>query len=75
MYSTELVPPAGQGILVAPFFGREGEMPVQLMILIFRKNGQSMILTTKKSFLSDWAKINFKLLPLAGYLMETNCMI
>jgi len=71
MYSTELFPPLGKEYWWLLFFGREGEMPVQLMILIFRKNGQSMIFNDKKIVLKRLGKNQFQAAT-AGWIFDGN---
>ncbi len=71
MYSTEMLPPLGKEYWWLLFFGREGERPVQLMLLIFRKNGQSMTFNGKKIILKSPTENKFQAAT-AGWVYNEN---
>jgi len=60
MYSTEMLPPLGKEYWWFLFFGRDGERPKQLMLLIFRKYGQSMLFNDKRIALEKLTENRFQ---------------
>jgi hypothetical protein len=60
MYSTEMLPPLGKEYWWFLFFGRDGERPMQLMLLIFRKYGRNMLFNDKKIILQKLTKNKFR---------------
>lgn len=48
IYSTEMLPPLGKEYWWFFFFGQDGERPMQLMLLIFRKYGSKMLFNNKR---------------------------
>lgn len=60
MYNTEMLPPLGKEYWWFLFFDRDGERPVELMLLIFRKYGQNMLFNDKRIALKKLAENRFR---------------
>lgn len=71
MYSTEALPPLGKEYWWFLFFGRDGERPVQLMLLIFRKYGQNMLFNGKEIALKKLTENKFQAVT-AGWVYDGN---
>lgn len=69
MYSTETLPPLGKEYWWFLFFGQDGEKPMQLMLLIFRKYGQNMLFNNKKIALKKLTENRFKAVT-AGWIYD-----
>ena len=69
MYSTETLPPLGKEYWWFLFFGRDGENPVQLMLLIFRKHGHNMLFNDKEMALKELAENKFQAVT-AGWIYD-----
>lgn len=71
MYGTELLPPLGKEYWWFIFFGREGEKPIQMMLLLFRKHGQNMLVNDKKIVLKKLTENSFQGVA-AGWVYDGN---
>jgi len=60
MYNSETLPLLGKEYWWMLFFGLEGEKPVQLMLLIFRKHGKKMLFNGKEMILREFKKNKFQ---------------
>jgi len=60
MYNSETLPPLGKEYWWMLFFGKDGEKPVQLMLLIFRKHGKKMLFNGKEMILREFKKNKFQ---------------
>ena len=60
MYNFEALPPLGKEYWWFLFFGQDGEKPVQLMLLIFRKHGKKMLFNNKEMVLRELKKNKFQ---------------
>jgi len=69
MYSTEVLPPLGKEYWWFLFFGRDGETPIQLMLLIFRKYGQNMLFNDKRIVLKKLMENRFRAVT-AGWIYD-----
>jgi len=69
MYSTEMLPPLGKEYWWFLFFGRNGERPTQLMLLIFRKYGQNMLFNDKNIVLKRLTENKFRAVT-AGWIYD-----
>jgi|GEM_PF-668245 len=69
MYSTEMLPPLGKEYWWFLFFGRNGERPMQLMLLIFRKYGQNMLFNDKRIVLKRLTENRFRAVT-AGWIYD-----
>ena len=69
MYSTETLPPLGKEYWWFIFFGRDGERPMQLMLLIFRKYGQNMLFNDKRIDLKKLTENKFQAVT-AGWIYD-----
>ena len=69
MYSTEMLPPLGKEYWWFLFFGRNGERPTQLMLLIFRKYGQNMLFNDKNIVLKRLTENRFRAVT-AGWIYD-----
>ena len=69
MYSTEMLPPLGKEYWWFLFFGRDGEIPMQLMLLIFRKYGQNMLFNDKRIVLKRLTENRFRAVT-AGWVYD-----
>jgi len=71
MYGVEMLPPLGKEYWWFLFFGREGEKPIQVMLLLFRKHGQNMLFNDKKVVLKKLTKNSFQAVA-AGWVYDGN---
>jgi len=69
LYSTEMLPPLGKEYWWFLFFGRNGERPMQLMLLIFRKYGQNMLFNDKRIVLKKLTENRFRAVT-AGWIYD-----
>jgi len=69
MYNSETLPPLGKEYWWFLFFGQNGEKPVQLMLLIFRKNGKKMLFNDKEMILRNLGKNKFQAVT-AGWVYD-----
>jgi len=69
MYSSETLPPLGKEYWWLLFFGRDGERPVQLMLLIFRKHGKRMLFNGREMSFKKLGKKKF-LAVTAGWIYD-----
>jgi len=60
MFNSEALPPLGKEYWWFLFFGSEGEKPVQLMLMIFRKYGKKMLFNNKEMMLKELGKNKFQ---------------
>ena len=60
MYKFETLPPLGKEYWWFLFFGQNGEKPIQLMLLIFRKYGRKMLFNDKTMVLNEMEKNKFQ---------------
>ncbi len=60
IYNSETLPPLGKEYWWFLFFGENGERPIQLMLLIFRKNGKKMLFNDKEMVLRNVGKNKFQ---------------
>ena len=60
MFSSETLPPMGKEYWWFLFIGNDGEKPIQLMFLIFRKHGKTMMFNDKKMMLKKINKDKFQ---------------
>ncbi len=56
MYNSETLPSLVKEYWWFLFFGQDGEKPVQLMLLIFRKNGKRMLFDDEEMVLRNLGK-------------------
>ena len=59
LFNAETLPPLGKEYWWYLFFGQNSERPVQLMLLIFRKNGKKMLFNNKEMALRELEKNKF----------------
>jgi len=69
MYNSETLPPLGKEYWWFLFFGQNGEKPIQLMLLIFRKNGKKMLFNDKEMVLRNLGKNKFQAVT-AGWVYD-----
>jgi len=69
MYNSETLPPLGKEYWWFLFFGQDGEKPVQLMLLIFRKHGRKMLFNDKEMVFRNLGKNKF-LAVTAGWVYD-----
>jgi len=69
MYSSETLPPLGKEYWWFLFFGQNGEKPVQLMLLIFRKNGKKMLFNNEEMVLRSLGRNEFQAVT-AGWVYD-----
>ena len=69
MYSTEMLPPLGKEYWWFLFFGRNGERPMQLMLLIFRKYGEKMLFNDKRIVFERLTENRFRAVT-AGWIYD-----
>ncbi|MCW4015657.1 MAG: hypothetical protein NWF06_04745, partial [Candidatus Bathyarchaeota archaeon] len=60
MYNTEVLPPLGKEYWWLLFFGQDGDKPIQMMLLLFRKHGQNMFFNDKKMVLKKLTENSFQ---------------
>jgi hypothetical protein len=60
MYNSETLPPLGKEYWWFLFFGQDGEKPIQLMLLIFRKHGKKMLFNDREMALTSLGKNEFQ---------------
>ncbi|PVX25063.1 MAG: hypothetical protein CW716_08775 [Candidatus Bathyarchaeum sp.] len=73
MYSAEMLPPLGKEYWWFLFFGRDGEKPIQMMLLLFRKYGQNMLFNDKKFVLKKLTENSFQAVA-TGWVYDGNEM-
>lgn len=69
MCNSETLPPLGKEYWWFLFFGKNREKPVQLMLLIFRKNGKRMLFNDKEMVLKNLGKNKFQAVT-AGWVYD-----
>lgn len=69
MYSSEALPPLGKEYWWFLFFGKSGEKPVQLMLLVFRKYGKKMLFDDKEMVFRELGKHKFQAVT-AGWIYD-----
>ncbi len=69
MYNSETLPPLGKEYWWFLFFGQNGEKPIQLMLLIFRKHGKKMLFNDKEMVLRNLGKNKFQAVT-AGWVYD-----
>jgi len=69
MYNAETLPPLGKEYWWFLFFGQNGETPVQLMLLIFRKYGKKMLFNDKEIMLRKLKENKFQAVT-AGWVYD-----
>lgn len=69
MYNVETLPPLGKEYWWFLFFGQDGENPVQIMLLIFRKYGKKMLFNNKEMVFRESEKNKFQAVT-AGWLYD-----
>jgi len=69
MYGAEMLPPLGKEYWWFLFFGRDGERPMQLMLMIFRKYGQNMLFNDKRFVLKKLTENKFQAVA-AGWVYD-----
>lgn len=69
MFNSETLPPLGKEYWWFLFFGQNGEKPIQLMLLIFRKNGKKMLFNDKEMVLRSLGKNKFQAVT-AGWVYD-----
>lgn len=69
MYNSETLPPLGKEYWWFLFFSRDGERPMQLMLLIFRKYGQNMLFNDKRIVLKRLTENRFRAVT-AGWIYD-----
>jgi len=69
MYNSETLPPLGKEYWWFLFFGQNGEKPIQLMLLIFRKHGKKMLFNDKEMVLRTLGKNKFQAVT-AGWVYD-----
>lgn len=67
MYSTKMLPPLGKEYWWFLFFGQDGERPLQLMLLLFRKHGKNMLFNDKGIVLKKLTENKFRAVT-AGWI-------
>ena len=60
MFNSEALPPLGKEYWWFLFIGQNGKKPIQLMFLVFRKHGKSMLFNNKKMLLKKLGKNKFQ---------------
>ncbi|MFZ7137364.1 MAG: hypothetical protein ACOWW1_02945 [archaeon] len=60
MYNTEVLPPLGKEYWWFLFLGQDGDKPIQMMLLLFRKYGQNMFLNDKKMVIKQLTENSFQ---------------
>jgi hypothetical protein len=60
MYSAEALPPLGKEYWWLLFLGEDGEKPMQLMLLIFRKHGARLLFNDREMVLEQLAENTFR---------------
>jgi hypothetical protein len=69
MYGSEALPPLGKEYWWLMFFGRDGERPVQLMLLIFRKHGKRMLFNGREMSFKKLGEKKFRAVT-AGWIYD-----
>ena len=69
LYNSETLPPLGKEYWWFLFFGQNGERPVQLMLLIFRKYGRKMLFNDREMLLKTLGKNKFQAIT-AGWVYD-----
>lgn len=69
MYNVETLPPLGKEYWWFLFFGQDGENPVQIMLLIFRKYGKKMLFNNKEMVFRELEKNKFQAVT-AGWVYD-----
>lgn len=69
MYSSETLPPLGKEYWWLLFFGKSGEKPIQLMLLIFRKYGKDMLFDGKRMAFKELGENRFQAVT-AGWVYD-----
>ena len=69
MYNVETLPPLGKEYWWFLFFGQDGEKPVQIMLLIFRKYGKKMWFNNKEMVFRELEKNKFQAVT-AGWVYD-----
>lgn len=69
MYGTETLPPLGKEYWWFHFFGQDGERPMQLMLLIFRKYGQNILFNDKRIAFKKLTENRFRAVT-AGWIYD-----
>jgi len=69
MYNFETLPPLGKEYWWFLFFGQNGEKPIQLMLLLFRKHGKKMLFNDKEMALRNLGKNKFQAVT-AGWVYD-----
>jgi hypothetical protein len=69
MYNSETLPLLGKEYWWFLFFGQNGEKPIQMMLLIFRKYGKKMLFNDKEMVLRDLGKNKFQAVT-AGWVYD-----
>ncbi|MEA2051767.1 MAG: hypothetical protein U9O90_02950, partial [Euryarchaeota archaeon] len=69
MYNVETLPPLGKEYWWFLFFGQDGENPVQIMLLIFRKYGKKMWFNNKEMVFRALGKNKFQAVT-AGWVYD-----
>jgi len=69
MYNVETLPPLGKEYWWFLFFGQDGEKPVQIMLLIFRKYGKKMLFNNKEMVFRESGKNKFQAVT-AGWVYD-----
>ena len=69
MYNVETLPPLGKEYWWFLFFGQDGENPVQIMLLIFRKYGKKMWFNNKEMVFRELEKNKFQAVT-AGWVYD-----
>ena len=71
MYNTEVLPPLGKEYWWFLFLGQDGDKPIQMMLLLFRKYGQKMFFNDKKMVLKQMTKNSFRAVS-TGWVFDGN---
>ena len=69
MYNVETLPPLGKEYWWFLFYGQNGEKPIQLMLLIFRKYGKKMLFNDKEIILRKLKENKFHAVT-AGWIYD-----
>jgi len=69
MYNAETLPPLGKEYWWFLFFGQNGEKPIQLMLMIFRKYGKKMLFNDEEMALRELGKNKFQAVT-AGWVYD-----
>jgi len=69
MYNFETLPPLGKEYWWFLFFCQNGEKPIQLMLLLFRKHGKKMLFNDKEMVLRNLGKNKFQAVT-AGWVYD-----